>query len=462
MGRRAVKRLIVVSNRVARPNETQTGGLATAMRAALSEVGGIWFGWSGTIADETAGELHRERSGRITYATLDLGRDDFDAYYNGFANRTLWPLFHHRLDLVDYQRGNYDGYLRVNRLFAEHLATLIESDDILWIHDYHLIPLAQRLRELGIDNRIGFFLHTPLPAGELMVSLPRHHDLFRALSAYDLIGFQTQANLRAFHDYTVHEAGGHVDDDGMIVSALGRRFRAGAFPIGIDVDAIATAAATASRQAPLKRFQTSLLDRTLAIGVDRLDYSKGIPERFEAFGEFLANHPEQHGKITFLQIAPTSRGEVLEYRQIKMRLSQLAGAINGLYADPEWVPIRYINKSYQHATLAGYYRLAQIALVTPLRDGMNLVAKEYVAAQNPDDPGVLILSRFAGAAHELADALLVNPYDIEEVADAIDRALTMPLAERKARWETMMASLRENDIDAWRSRFLTALTENST
>jgi trehalose 6-phosphate synthase len=456
-----VSRLVVVSNRVAHPREARAGGLATAMHAALSETGGVWFGWSGKIDDARAGELHVDRSGGITYATIDLGQEDFDAYYNGFANRTLWPLLHHRLDLLDYQRGNYTGYLEVNRLFAERLAKLIEPDDVIWVHDYHLIPLAQLLRGHGLGNRMGFFLHTPLPTGELMSSLPRHRELFDALASYDLVGLQTAANLRAFRDYARHEMGGTVADDDSIVAPSGRRFRAGAFPIGIDVGAVEQAAATAFRQNPVQRLRASLQGRTLAIGVDRLDYSKGIPQRFEAFGDFLANHPERHGKVTLLQIAPTSRGEVLEYRQIANRLSQLAGAINGYYADPDWVPIRYVNKSFHQATLAGYYRLAQIGLITPLRDGMNLVAKEYVAAQEPENPGVLILSQFAGAAHEMREALLVNPYDIQDVAEAIEQALVMPKPERAERWQAMMQTLRDNDITAWRKRFLATLQDGS-
>jgi trehalose 6-phosphate synthase len=452
-----VNRLIVVSNRVAKPREARAGGLATAMQSALSEVGGVWFGWSGDIDDARAGELRTETVGNITYATLDLGREDFDAYYNGFANRTLWPLFHHRLDLVDYQRGHYAGYLSVNRLFAERLAALIRPDDVIWVHDYHLIPLALLLRGHGIDNRIGFFLHTPLPTGELMASLPRHRELFEALSAYDLVGFQTRANLRAFKDYSVHEIGGRIEADGGVVSISGRHFRADAFPIGIDVDAVERSADTAHRQNSVQRLRESLQDRTLAIGVDRLDYSKGIPQRFEAFGDFLARHPERHGKVTLLQIAPTSRGDVLEYQKIKGQLNQMAGAINGFYADPDWVPIRYVNKSFQQSTLAGYYRLARIGLVTPLRDGMNLVAKEYLASQAPDDPGVLVLSQFAGAAHELREALMVNPYDIEDIAESIERALTMPLAERRERWRAMMTTLRANTITDWRRRFLETL-----
>lgn len=449
-------RLIVVSNRVAVPHQGLAGGLATAMHAALKETGGTWFGWSGRIRDDSAGRLRHEHADGIQYTTIDLGNEDFQAYYNGFANRTLWPLFHHRLDLVDYQRDHYDGYVRVNQLFAERLARLIEPGDVIWVHDYHLIPLALLLRRLGVDNRIGFFLHTPLPCEDLLTCLPRHRQLFQAFAAYDLVGFQTDANLRAFMAYCQHEIGAVVSADGRI-DACGRRLRAGAFPIGIDVAAIGRAARQACLQPALQRMRDSLAGRRLVIGVDRLDYSKGIPERFAAFERFLTGHPDQHGRVTLLQITPRSRDKVAEYRQIRAQLNRQCGAINGAHATPDWVPIRYLNSNLRHGTLAGYYRMADVGLVTPLRDGMNLVAKEYVAAQERDDPGVLVLSRFAGAARELRQAIIINPYDPQEVADGIACALAMPLAERRQRWQALHTAICDNDIDHWRSRFLATL-----
>ena len=451
-------RLIVVSNRVALPKQTATGGLASAMRAALQEAGGLWFGWSGKIAGETAATVHHLYDGPVHYATIDLSRDDHDHFYDGFANRTLWPLLHYRPDLVDYNRGHLDGYLRVNRVFAERLAALVEQDDVIWINDYHLIPLASMLRERGVRNRIGFFLHTPLPAAGLLIALPRHRELLETLAAYDLIGVHTARDLRALEEYFVHETGARLRGGHRL--RLGhRRFHAGVFPIGIDTRHVAEAAAKAGALDPIEDLRSSLEGRALIIGVDRLDYSKGLPQRFDAYARLLERMPDWHRRVSFLQIAPPSRSTVPEYRQIRRDLERKAGHINGVYAAPDWVPIRYVNKSFPHSVLSGYYRNAKVGLVTPMRDGMNLVAKEYVASQNPEDPGVLVLSRFAGAAQELGDALLVNPADTEEVADALETALAMPLEERKMRWRAMMDVLERQDITAWRRSFLAALRE---
>ncbi|WP_426702219.1 alpha,alpha-trehalose-phosphate synthase (UDP-forming) [Rhodanobacter sp. Col0626] len=450
-------RLVVVSNRVALPRQTAAGGLASALRAALQERGGLWFGWSGKLAAETASEVHQMRDGKVDYATVDLSRADHEDFYTGFANGTLWPMLHYRPDLVDYQRTHLDGYLRVNEIFAERLRQLIRPDDTIWVHDYHLIPLAAMLRRLGVKNRIGFFLHTPLPAAGLLIALPNHHELLETLASYDLVGVHTRRDLRALEDYFLHEAGATMHAGGRLRMPEGRQFRAAAFPISIDTEAIAEAAQRAVSNSEITQLRNSMEDRELIIGVDRLDYSKGLHQRFEAYARLLERAPELHRRIIFLQIAPPSRGAVLEYRQIRRELERSAGHINGKYAAPDWAPIRYINKSFPHQLLTGYYRTARVGLVTPLRDGMNLVAKEYVACQDPDNPGVLVLSRFAGAAQELTDALLVNPADTEEVADALERALKMPLAERRERWSAMMDVLRRNDITLWRNTFLQAL-----
>jgi trehalose 6-phosphate synthase len=453
-----VSRLVVVSNRVALPRETHAGGLAPALLAALAERGGVWFGWSGQLAARSAGEVHREREDNIVFATIDLSKRDHDDYYNGFANRSLWPLLHYRPDLVDYQRANYEGYVRVNTLFAERLASLIEPGDVVWIHDYHLIPLAALLRERGIDNRIGFFLHTPLAAPELLATLPHHRELFGTFSAYDLVGLQTPQDLRSFQEYFEHEAGAMLANDGSVGLPGGRRFRADCFPISIDTTRAARAARAAAGSEAVARLKYSLDGRALVIGVDRLDYSKGLPERFDAFARLLQRFEIMINKVSMLQIAPPSRSEVPEYRQIRRELERRAGHINGTWAEPDWVPIRYVNKTIDYAELTGYYHTANVGLVTPLRDGMNLVAKEYVACQDPRNPGVLVLSRFAGAAQELTSALLVNPYDQDGMAEALERALSMPLAERRQRWRAMMTVLEKHDIGAWRSAFLDALT----
>jgi trehalose 6-phosphate synthase len=459
--RNAKGRLVVVSNRVALPRQTATGGLASALQAALHELGGLWFGWSGKLAAETGAEVHRLHDATADYATIDLSRADHDDFYTGFANGTLWPMLHYRPDLVDYQRSHLEGYLRVNEIFAQHLCQLITPEDVLWVHDYHLIPLAAMLRQRSVRNRIGFFLHTPLPAAGLLIALPNHRELLETLASYDLIGVHTTRDLRALEDYFLHEAGASMRLGGRMRSAGGRVFRAAAFPISIDTAGIARTASDAGAHKEINQLRTSLDGRALIIGVDRLDYSKGLPQRFEAFARLLERAPELHRQVTFMQIAPPSRGSVLEYRQIRRELERSAGHINGKYATPDWAPLRYINKSFPHRLLAGYYRSARVGLVTPLRDGMNLVAKEYVASQNPDDPGVLILSRFAGAAQELPTALLVNPADTEEVADALQRALNMPLPERRDRWRAMMKVLEHNDITFWRKAFLSALTEKA-
>ncbi len=450
-------RLVIVSNRVALPRQTSTGGLASALQAALRERGGLWFGWSGKLAAETAGEVHHLHDTKVDYATVDLSRTDHDEFYTGFANGTLWPMLHYRPDLVDYQHRHLDGYLRVNEIFANRLARLVKPNDTIWVHDYHLIPLASMLRKHGLKNRIGFFLHTPLPAAGLLIALPNHHELLETLASYDLIGVHTARDLRALEDYFLHEAGAVMRLGGRMRMANGRLFRAAVFPISIDTTDIAETARLAETHKEIGQLRNSLEDRSLIIGVDRLDYSKGLPERFQAFARLLERAPELHRQVTFLQIAPPSRGAVREYQQIRRELERSAGHINGNYAAPDWAPIRYINKSFPHRVLTGYYRSARVGLVTPLRDGMNLVAKEYVASQDPQNPGVLVLSRFAGAAQELTDALLVNPADTEEVADALQRALNMPLAERRQRWESMMTVLRTNDITRWRNNFLQAL-----
>ncbi len=451
-----MSRLIVVSNRVALPRETRAGGLAAAMHAALSENGGIWFGWSGKVVDEP-GPPHEQNEGSIKYVTVDLARSEYDAYYNGFANRTLWPLLHYRLDLVDYRRDTYRGYQRVNRAFARMLAPMINDDDLIWVQDYHLMPLAALLREEGVRARIGFFLHTPLPPPDLIVALPGHRALMEALTDYDLVGFQTESDRQALLDYLRTTAGATVAYDDYLTMPSGTRTLVKAIPISIDRDLVSQQAMRASQQVTVRRLRDSLMERWLVIGVDRLDYSKGLHDRFAAFGRFLERHAEHRRQTVYLQVAPTSRGEVPEYRQIRADLERQSGAVNGRFSEADWVPLRYVNRTYTQGTLAGFYRAARVGLVTPLRDGMNLVAKEYVAAQDPEDPGVLILSTFAGAAQELESAVMVNPYDVDGVAEAIHRSLTMTLPERQRRWRELDEVLRQWTIGDWRESYLELL-----
>jgi len=328
------------------------------------------------------------------------------------------------------------------------------------VHDYHLIPLGAELRRLGIINRIGFFLHTPFPAVEVLTALPGHEVLARSLCAYDLVGFQTANDVRAFSDYLTYEAKIRVGTDGH-VEAFGRSLRIAAFPIGIDTDEFAVIARDAAAAPDTNRLRRSLQGRQLIIGVDRLDYSKGLPNRFVAFQELLTRWPEHHARVTLLQIAPHSRAEIAQYRSLRRELESLAGRINGRFAEFDWIPIRYLNKPFSRQILAGFYRISRVGFVSPLRDGMNLVAKEYVAAQDPENPGVLVLSRFAGAAREMGAALIVNPFDTGTMADALHQALIMPLDERRARWSELMNTLRINTIEQWRERFLNALRSTS-
>jgi trehalose 6-phosphate synthase len=452
------RRLVVVSNRVApvAPGKVAEGGLAVALRAALGQSGGIWFGFSGSVAERPSEMPNIVQAGNITFATLDLTRRDFDEYYIGFSNRVLWPLFHYRPSLVGFSRRALAGYLRVNRGFARALQPMLAAGDLIWVHDYHLIPLGEALRRLDCRQPIGFFLHTPFPAAELMRLLPDHRELVQALCAYDLVGFQTQTDLQGFRDYLLRYGGGE-DLGGGMLSGFGRVLRAAVFPVGIDVDEIAAQAEAAEKSRHMRRLLDSIRERALIIGVDRLDYSKGLPARFAAYAHLLENYPQTRGRTVLLQIAPPSRPDVLEYREIRKTLEAAAGNINGRYAEFDWTPLRYLNKSFNHRILTGFYRAARIGLVTPVRDGMNLVVKEYLASQSADDPGMPVLSSFAGAAHELGEAILVNPFDEEGMAEAIWEGLEMPLGERQERWTAMMVTLRRNDAHAWRRRFMETL-----
>jgi trehalose 6-phosphate synthase len=453
-----VTRLITVSNRVGVPSvgASRAGGLEAAIREALQAQGGIWFGWSGDVAEARSETPRIARRGNVTFATVDLSQSDYDEYYLGYANSTLWPLLHYQLGLIEFHRAQFKGYIAVNAYFARMLKPLIRPGDLIWVHDYHMIPLADELRKLGVTNRIGFFLHTPMPPTDIMVALPNHEMIMRALCCYDLIGLQTETGVRAFLDYMSREANGHLEIDGSL-SAYDRMTRIAAFPIGIDTEGFAASAASAQRSSEATRLRHSVGDRKLIIGVDRMDYSKGIPTRFEAIDELLSTWPEQAGKFTYLQISPPSRSEVVPYQELRREIEHAAGHVNGKYSEIDWTPIRFVVRTVTRTALAGMYRASRVGLVTPWRDGMNLVAKEYVASQNPEDPGVLVLSRFAGAAAELKTALQVNPLDPSDIAACINAALTMKLEERRQRWEDMMTVLRANTIQDWTANFMKAL-----
>ena len=456
-------RIVIASNRVAPVNEGRTaaGGLAVAVLAALRRSGGVWFGWSGEVVDAADETVTVTESGRLARATVDLSERDHEEYYNRFANATLWPLFHYRVDLANFDRTNYAGYRRVNAAFARSLAGLLRPDDLIWVHDYHLIPLGEALRRLGVRNRIGLFLHTPLPPRELLATLPVHRALMRCFSHFDLVGFQTETDRAHLLDYLVREAGARVEEreGGTVVRAFRRVFGVETHPIGIDTRYVERNAAKAESSREFERLRVSLAGRRLIVGVDRLDYSKGLVQRFDAFAHFLRAYPRHLNRVSLMQVAPPTRDGIAEYSEIRRTLETLAGHVNGEFADVDWVPIRYLNKSFSRRSLFGFLRHAQVGLVTPLRDGMNLVAMEYLASQRPDDPGVLVLSRFAGAAEYLPDALIVNPYDVEGVAKTIQAALTMPLEERRERWRRSMHVLRSNSVEAWYERCITRLSE---
>ncbi|MGV2289580.1 alpha,alpha-trehalose-phosphate synthase (UDP-forming) [Trinickia sp. YCB016] len=457
-----MSRLIVVSNRVAPTQEGRpaAGGLAIGVLDALKETGGVWFGWSGEIVGE-AGEPVIEKQGNVTYATVGLSRRDYDQYYRGFSNATLWPAFHYRTDLARYDRQEYAGYLRVNAMLAKQLKALLKPDDIVWVHDYHLLPFAQCLRELGVANPIGFFLHIPFPVPEMLRTVPPHEELVKSMCAYDVVGFQTDSDRQSFVDYIERGHFGHVSEGGM-VHAHGHMFKVAAYPIGVYPDAIAQAAQQFADRKPVRALRDAMRGRRVIMSVDRLDYSKGLVERFQAFERFLLNAPGWHGRVSLVQVAPPTRSDVQTYQRIRQNLEGEAGRINGRFAQLDWTPIQYLNRKYERNLLMALFRMSQVGYVTPLRDGMNLVAKEYVASQDPADPGVLVLSQFAGAAEQLPGALVVNPFDLSQTAEALERALSMPLEERQARHADMMGPLREMDLSKWRDAFLADLGRVAT
>lgn len=443
-------RIIIISNRVSLPraSKANAGGLAVAMNGVLQNRGGIWMGWSGKTNDSP--QLRSSTHGDVTYLLQDMTREDYELFYLSYCNGILWPLLHYNIGLTDFSWPAYEAYKNVNQQFARHLKDCAQPSDPIWVHDFHFIPLAYYLRELGMKNRIGFFLHTPFPSKEVLLTLPVHKEMMEHLSAYDVVGFQTRRDLQSFQEY--------ASPDTAIANYGARDTFFGHFPISIETERFACASRKAMRSKELEALKASLGERRLILGVDRLDYSKGILQRMKAIEEVLGMHSEWHGKFSFMQIAPPTREEVQQYAQLRSEVESLVGHINGKFTTLDWVPIRFLARGIRRELIAAFYRLARICLVTPLRDGMNLVAKEFIAAQDPLDPGVLILSRFAGAAEELQQALLVNPYDIQEMAGAILQALAMPLAERQERWQSMFDTISRQTLTKWHEDFLSALT----
>lgn len=445
-------RLIVISNRI--PTEREpSGGLVVALHDCLNQRGGTWIGTSGEPTDTPKDEFHQIAGGKYDRLAFDLTPQEHESYYLGYANSVLWPLFHRRADLMRVEQGFYEGYAAVNARLADMLARYITPDDVLWVHDYHFLPLAHELRTRGAKNRIGFFLHIPFPVASDVPALPQATAFLDWVASYDVFGLQTEADVDrcriTFEQARVGSAGGRI-------MHCGRSVRPLACPIGIDATLYRTTAevATSADRVQLRAGQK------LVLGVDRLDYSKGLVQRFEGFSAYLKDREATDPEATFLQIAPTSREDVEAYQDVRDALDSMAGHVNGAYGEIDWTPIRYIRRSVPRDDLAGLYRRADVAMVTPLADGMNLVAKEFVAAQDAADPGVLILSHFAGAAEQMPQALIINPYDTREIAGALHRALSMPLDERRDRHAALWENVSTQDIGWWTRRFLGALQQD--
>ncbi len=466
--------MVVVSNRVADPRKSAAGGLAVAVGQALEATGGLWLGWSGKVSgapDANDAPVHIQRTGKVQLATFDLSSQAHDTYYLGYSNAVLWPVFLNRLDLADFNAAFFEGYRHVNRLFARKLLPLLQPGDVVWIHDYHLIPLAAELRALGCTLRMGFFLHIPLPPPVVLSAIPQHQWLMQQLFAYDVLGFQSQADVLNFSLYVQQELGAQEatpptsairasalpSADAQHFSLHSRTVHAQAFPIGLDAAEFARLAETKEAIDSYTTMQEQYARRRVLIGIDRLDYSKGIAHRIRAFRMLLEQYPENLHHATLVQIASPSRETLGTYADIRRELEGLCGAINGDFGTLDWIPVRYIHRTVARKRLPGLCRAARVGLVTPLRDGMNLVAKEFIVAQDAADPGVLVLSRFAGAAEQLTQALLVNPYDTHGTAQAIQRALHMPLPERQERHQQLLADIVRFDVHWWSRSFLQAL-----
>ncbi|HYZ34251.1 MAG TPA: trehalose-6-phosphate synthase [Crenalkalicoccus sp.] len=452
-----MSRIVVVSNRVPVPqgNAGQAGGLAVALLGLMERRGGLWFGWSGAVVHRANGRPGVTQRGGVAYATLDLTEAEHRGYYTGYSNGVLWPMLHSLPHLMSFRRQDLDTYRRVNRRFADHLVPMLRRDDLIWVHDYHLMALPGALRDRGVQGPTGFFLHVPFPAPEAAAVAPGIRGLIEDLLAADLLGFQTAADRDNFAAAAAGLAGAERTD-AAVLQADGREVRLGVFPAEIAAREFAATAAGQAAEEPARLLARSAAGQSLLLGVDRLDPTKGLPERLEAFRRLVARRPPR--SLCMLQIAAPSREEVQAYRRLRHELDAAAGALNAEHGEPDWQPLRMLARAQSRDTVAGFMRLARVGVVTPLRDGMNLVAKEYVAAQDPADPGVLVLSRFAGAAAQLASALLVNPHDSEGMADALQVALDMPLAERRSRWQAAWAAIAETSPEGWGEAFLRALS----
>lgn len=437
------------------------GGLVTALRAVLHNRGGVWVGWSGSTASLEGREDDLARANReagFELHPIHLCKEEVDHFYLGFSNQIVWPLFHSLIDRCKFSPDYWNTYLDVNKRFAECLAGRYREGDYIWVHDYHLMDVGRELRRMGVDAPTGFFLHIPFPPMELFLRLPWRETVMKALLDFDLLGFQTMRDVRQFLSCVRHLVPGVdvAEDDGAVVTVKmdHRELYVGAFPISIDFREFAEAAASEAVSEHVAEIRENAGPIKLMIGADRLDYTKGIPHRLRAFENALTRYPSLQGNISLIQIVAPSRENIPEYDALHSQIERLVGRINGGFGTVGWTPIHYIYRFIHREDLLAYYRGADIGLVTPLCDGMNLVAKEYCAC-NLDESGVLILSEFAGAAAELQDdALLVNPFDIEGTADAIYEAATLSPDEREGRMQRLRQKVRTHDITRWVDSFL--------
>ena len=461
------RRLVVASNRLPIKfsddgrAEMSSGGLVTAMVPVLNKRGGLWIGWPGTMGDVRT-ELDRFTQDRsYTLCPIPLTQEDMEGFYTGFANQVLWPLFHGFHTKCVFDSSFWEAYDRVNDKFAREVTAHSTQDDYIWIHDYHLINVAQKIKQAGLSRQCGFYLHIPFPSPDIFLNLPWREEILSGFLKYDLIGFQTEWDLKNFlrtvnimfpeYKTSASKSLSHLTFGGKTISA-------GAFPISIDFDEFSKHAA---RVTPRSHFPFKIPEHQTVLGVDRLDYSKGIPQRLRAFAQVLQDHPELRQKITLVQVVVPSREGVDEYQRLKKKIEGLVGEINGEYATLDWTPVQYIYRSLSRQELVTWYQQADIALITPIRDGMNLVAKEYCACKN-SRPGVLILSEFAGAAAQLKpEALTVNPFDINGMSQAIHQAYIMPLQERKRRMLAIRNKIKTQDIYWWMNTFLQAALHTS-
>ena len=457
-----MSRVLIVANRLpvtVHPNETgvevqkSSGGLATGLLRPHEQSGGLWIGWPGTNDDEISEEQRsalNQQLADLRLVSVPLTADQVARYYEGFSNGVLWPLFHYLLDQVPLHVRDWGPYREVNQKFADVVAEHYQPGDLIWVHDYQLLLLPELLRRRLPEARIGFFLHIPFPAEELFRTLPERDRVLRGLLGANLVGFHTPAYLRHFAASLIQVLGLTVDIDRVQLSD--REVRLGVFPMGVDAAAFSALAEAPEVEAEVKALKEDGSVKLL-VGVDRLDYTKGIPRRLLAYERLLESHPELQERVRLVQVAVPSRTNVEAYQEFRSVVDGLVGRINGAFGTPRWVPVHYIYRGLSEPELVALYRAADVMLVTPLRDGMNLVAKEFVASRTDGD-GVLVLSEFAGASWELPEAIQVNPYDVEAIGESYYRALSMNEEERRTRLAPLRNRVATYDVHHWASTFL--------